>query len=183
MISLIWLIDVRPSACKVTPFTHLLETMPKPQQRDNETQPAGDDTLAGRLFLPEIYPRFVDDCSALILSEVEQKGSVWRATFKMARKLKPNIVERTVRELLPEFVCAIEPCYADYRAQNALSFRDYLVAHEATVAEAIISVSDKRAERIHSRTLRSGYDRLRGRAYREIIGAMPEIANTLARYA
>jgi len=145
--------------------------------------PATDDRLATRLLAPGTFPHLVDDCTALVAAEMKNKGMAMRTAFKLVQKTKPDILERTVRELMPEFIRAIEPCYTDYRARDLDDFRAYLVAHDTEVADSVLTVTDRRAERIANRAIRSAYDRVRGRARREIVEAMPELATIIAKHA
>ena len=142
-----------------------------------------DGPLAAQLLSPETFPRFVDDCIALIGDEIRKKGMTLRTAFKVTQKVKPDITERTVRELSPDFVHALEPCYAKYRAEGGEDLRAHLIAHEDEVADAMLIAADRRAERIHNRTIHSAYGRVRGRARREISEAMPQIASVIARHA
>ncbi len=106
-----------------------------------------------------------------------------RTALRVAQKIKPDILDRTVRELMPEFVTELEPCFSDYHASGAADLRAYLIAQENQVADAALSVADRRADRIYSRTIRSAYNRVRGRARREILAAVPDIAATIAKHA
>lgn len=142
-----------------------------------------DGPLAAQLLSPETFPGFVDDCTALIGDEIRKKGMTLRTAFKVTQKLKPDISERAVRELSPDFVHALEPCYAKYRAGEETDLRAHLIAHEDEVADAMLLAADRRAERIQNRTIHSTYERLRGRARREISEAMPQIASVIARHA
>ncbi len=148
-----------------------------------EAADGGDGPLAAQLLTPATFPHFVADCKALVAAEIKKKGMTLRTVFNVVRKVKPDIIERTVRELMPQFVREIEPCYADYRAGDAGDFRAYLVAHDTRVADAMLKVADRRAEVIHNQTIHAAYMRVRGRAQREIIQAMPGIAATIGKYA
>lgn len=139
--------------------------------------------LAAKLLAPETFPALVDDCRALVSAEMRKKGMTLRTAFGVVQRLKPDIVERTVREQMPDFVTALEPCYADYRQGETRDFHAYLLAHQDTVADAVLAVADRRADRIHSRTIHSAYNKVRGRARREVLDAVPALAAILARHA
>lgn len=147
------------------------------------TRNTGQSPLAGELLAADTFEHLVADCTTLVASEINGKGMTMRTVFKLVQKAKPDILERTVRELMPEFVYAIEPCYAGYQAQSEQNLRDYLVAHDAEIARAMLTVTDRRAARIQRRTIGSGYDRVRDRAQQEMIDAMPRIATIIARHA
>jgi hypothetical protein len=158
--------------------------MPDANNQPTEALHAADDSLAAQLLSPATFPHFVSDSKALVATEIKKKGLALRTAFNVAQKIKPDIVERAVRELMPQFVHEIEPCYADYRAGGGTNdFRGYLLAHDTQVADAMLKVADRRAELIHSQTILTAYKRVRSRAQREIIKAMPGIAATIGKYS
>ena len=57
----------------------------------------------------------------------------------MVRKAKPNLVDRAMRTLLPEFVGALEPFYASAQADPDTHFRDHLMANQTEVADALLA--------------------------------------------
>lgn len=148
------------------------------QKINSERQP-----LAARLLAPDRFEYLVSDTRVLIADEIKKKGVTLRASFNVVQKAKPTLVDRAVRELMPAFVHAIEPLYADYCAGDDRDFCGYLIAHDSTVADEILDVADRRAAKVQSQTIRSVYSRLRARAKREITGAMPGIARIIARHA
>lgn len=150
---------------------------------ENAPSDAARGPLAEQLLSPATFPAFLEDAKTVIAEEIRGRGMTLRTAFKVTRKLKPDIVERMVRELSPDFVAALEPCYADYRASTTTDLYDYLLAHEAEVRDAMLAAADARARRIHSRAIHSAYGRIRGRAEREIAQAMPRIAAVIARHA
>jgi hypothetical protein len=146
----------------------------------SKTQPQG--ALAQQLLADSVFPWLLEDSKALVTDEVRKKSMPLRTGFKMVNKAKPNLIERTMRELLPKFVEALEPFYSRACAELGKNFRGYLLAHQSEVAEALLSVSDRRIARAYNPIIKSGYDRLRGRAQREVMAALPDIVDLMARY-
>ncbi len=157
--------------------------MSNPNRDRADALAAEGEGLASRLLSRDTFPHLVSDCNALAASKIRKKGVTLRTAFHVAQKIKPDILDRMVRELMPAFVTELEPCFSDYRASGAGDLRTYLIAHENQVADAVLSVADRRADRIYSRTIRSAYNRVRGRARREILAAVPDIAATIAKHA
>ncbi|MES1924888.1 hypothetical protein [Salinisphaera sp. T31B1] len=137
--------------------------------------------LGAQLLAPDTFPRLVSDACALVEREIGKRGMTMRTAYSVALRLKPDLVTRTVRELMPGFVAELEPLYADCQTRDE-NFHDYLIAHGHTVADAMLNMADERAERIHSRAISSGYKRVRGRARREIVDAMPQIATVISSH-
>lgn len=139
--------------------------------------------LAQQLLDDTVFPQLLEDSKALVHSEVEKKNMALRTGFSMVRKAKPNLVDSAMRVLLPEFVSALEPFYASARADPDVHFRDYLMQHQTEAADALLAVSDRRVADVDNRVVKSGYQKLRGRAQKEVIAAMPGIASVMSKYA
>lgn len=139
--------------------------------------------LARQLLAPAVFPQLLEDSKSLVASEVEKKNLALRTGFNMVKKAKPNLVDSAMRTLLPEFVDALEPFYAAAQADPNEQFRDHLLAHQTEVADALLAVSDRRVAEVDNRVVKSGYQRLRGRAQREVIAAMPGIAMVMSKHA
>lgn len=139
--------------------------------------------LGQKLLDDSVFPQLLEDSKALVASEVETKNVALRTGFNMVQKAKPDLIDKAMRVLLPEFVDALEPFYARAQADPESHFRDHLMKHETEVADALLEVSDQRVAGVDNRVVKSGYSRLRGRAQREVISAMPGIASVMSRYA
>ncbi|RJS95300.1 hypothetical protein D3260_01765 [Salinisphaera sp. Q1T1-3] len=134
------------------------------------------------MLSPETFPRLLEDSKQLVSSEVEKKNLALRTAFNMVRKAKPDLIDRAMRALLPEFVGALEPFYQEAAAKPDVQFRDHLLANEDEVANALLTVSDRRVKDVDNKVVKSGYQRLRGRAHKEVVTAMPGIATVMSKH-
>ena len=150
---------------------------------ENPPHHADRGPLAQRLLAPDTFPALTEDCRALVETEIKKRGMTLRTAYNVALKVKPDLVTRAIQELMSGFAAELEPCYAEFQASEATDLRAHFIRHEDAVADAMLSVADRRADRIVSRAISSGYKRVRGKARREIIASMPEIATVLARHA
>ena len=141
-----------------------------------------DNGLAAQLLSADTFSHLIADSKALVALELKKKGMALRTAFNVIQKAKPDLVDKGLRALMPEFVHALEPFYTGYRAQNQGSFRDYLIVRDREVASALLTVSDRRVKGVESRAVKSGYERLRGRAEREVTSAMPGIAEVMDKH-
>lgn len=139
--------------------------------------------LAQQLLKDSVFPQLLEDSKSLVASEVEKKNMALRTGFNMVRKAKPNLIDSAMRTLLPEFVDALEPFYASAEADPNTQFRDHLLNHQTEVADTLLEVADRRVAGVDNRVVKSGYQRLRGRAQREVVAAMPGIAAVMSKYA
>ncbi|WP_423820746.1 hypothetical protein V5738_10435 [Salinisphaera sp. SPP-AMP-43] len=139
--------------------------------------------LAQQLLKDSVFPQLLEDSKSLVASEVEKKNMALRTGFNMVKKAKPNLIDNAMRTLLPEFVGALEPFYASAEADPNTQFRDHLLNHQTEVADTLLEVADRRVAGVDNRVVKSGYQRLRGRAQREVVAAMPGIAAVMSKYA
>ena len=134
--------------------------------------PRRDDTLAA--------------CEALVDKEVQAKtgisGMAVRSGYKVVRALRPGIVRDLLDKLVPEFCRALEPRFEAARSRGGPlpeAFEAEMLADPGAVAEALLSVTDARAERAENKVLRKTYARLRGGARAHVEAAVPNLARTL----
>lgn len=138
-----------------------------------------EDTLAGQLLAPGMFEPFAEDCRALLAAEIGRKGLTVRTAYSVVRRLKPDILERVVREVMPDFLAALEPCHAEFQAADTDDFEAFLIARDERVAEAALQAADRRAARIQNRSIRSAFNRVRGKAKSEIRPAVPALARII----
>jgi len=83
------------------------------------------------LLAPDVQPHVVADCLTLIDQEVSGKsgisGAAVKLAYKTAKTFAKGYLQSTVENLLPDFVAALEPYWADFAASGAAGFGDYLV--------------------------------------------------------
>ena len=112
-------------------------------------------TLHDILLAPDTQPAVVADCLKLIEQEVASKsgisGTGVKLAYKTAKSFASGYLQSTVESLLPDLVAQLEPFWADYVASGASGFGDYLAKRGDEVSEALLSVSDERAQRSSAR--------------------------------
>lgn len=149
-------------------------------------------TLVEKITAPDTHPQVIDGCLSLIESEVASKkgfsGAAVKAGYAVVKKLKPGMIKDAVTKLLPEFAEALQPMYEKSGApeagdQSGRTFSSYLLANQDDAANALLGVTDRKAERAANKTLKKTYDRLRGGAKDHVTAAIPNLAKTLGRFA
>jgi hypothetical protein len=144
------------------------------------------DTLKAGLLDPDRRGQVVTDLQALVDQEVAGKsglsGGIVKTGYAAIKKIKPGIVGRAVDGMLEEFVDALEPFWAAYRAQPTPGFGGYLVTRQDDASQALLAVTDRRAEKASSAT-RSAYGRLRPRAQENVAEALPRVGELIERHA
>ena len=144
-------------------------------------------TLHDILLAPDTRPAVVADCLKLIEQEVASKSGVSGAgvklAYKTAKSFASGYLQSTVESLLPDLVAQLEPYWADYAASGASGFGDYLAKRGDEVSEALLSVSDERAQRSSRAVIIKAYRAVRGGAAKHVTAALPAVGALVQKYA
>lgn len=127
----------------------------------------------------EKKPLIVEDCLQLIDAEVKDKsgfgGMAIKAGYKAVKGVKPGFVKKVVNDLLPEFADALEPLSEEAVAAGK-TVGTHLKANSDRAADALLSVTDAKAERSTNGLVKSTYKKLRGSAKKNVSAAVPRLA-------
>ena len=143
-------------------------------------------TLSEKITAPDVHPKVIADCLQVIESEVASKrglsGTAVKAGYAVVKKLKPGMIKDAVTKLLPEFADALQPMY-ERSGNDGDAFAKELSSHPDEAADALLTVTDRKASNAKNKTLKKTYDRLRSGAKGHVAAAVPNLAKTLGRYA
>ncbi|MCA9515544.1 MAG: hypothetical protein KC635_11415 [Myxococcales bacterium] len=144
-------------------------------------------TLAARFLEPEVRPLVVKDCCAILDRQVAEKkglsGIAIKGAFKAVKAIKPGFVPGVVDALLDEWVEKLSQFEARHASSGAAgTFETYLVEHRKEVSEALIEVTDLRAQTTKHKTAKKFYERLRPSALANVEEAIPELAQLVTKY-
>lgn len=129
---------------------------------------------------------FADAQQVLDAEVSEKKGAsaiAVKAGYAAAKKAKPSLVPDAIAALLPEFLAQLEPYWQTYSANPAGSFADALAAKSDEVAEALLTVTDDRAEASEKAAVKKVYSSMRGSAKKNVIEALPRVGDLVQRHA
>ncbi|MEJ3656799.1 hypothetical protein WEH80_27950 [Actinomycetes bacterium KLBMP 9759] len=144
-------------------------------------------TLKDILLDPARRPVVVSDLQELVGQEVSSKGGVSGAVIKTGyaavNKLKPGAVPNAVDRMLDQFADALQPFYADYRNTGGSDFGSYLAARPADAANALLSVTDQRAETTSSDAMKKTYSKLRPHGQKNVEEALPRLGALIDKHA
>ena len=126
----------------------------------------------------------VADCCKLIDDEVSDKsgfsGAAVKVGYHAVKGIKPGFITEVVEKLLPDFAAKIDVLWEEGKASgNAGAF---FVLAKSRVADALLSVTDTKAENAKSAVVRSTYSKLRGSAKKNVEEAVPRLAKLLEQY-
>ncbi|HEY2549894.1 MAG TPA: hypothetical protein VGI64_04890 [Streptosporangiaceae bacterium] len=123
-------------------------------------------TLQEILLSPDVQPKVVDDCHALIERELADKPGISMAAIRLAYKTVNAFAAGHVRHmlevLLPRIVEELQPYWAEFSSSGAAEFGDYLAKRGGEVSQALLSVTDERAEGSHRPVIVKAYRSVRG---------------------
>ena len=141
--------------------------------------------------LPELLTgdkkeQVVEDCCTLIDSEVKDKGGISglaiKAGYGAVKGIKPGFVRNVVTDLLPEFAKALEPIWEDAKKDNK-PIAPYFSSNSGRVADALLAITDGKAQRAKSAVVKGTYEKLRGNAKKNVEAAVPRLGEMVQKYA
>jgi hypothetical protein len=141
-------------------------------------------TLKEVLASPTARPQVIADCERVIEEEVDSKGLIGlpiKAAYKIVKAIKPGFVSEVIDHMLDDFAERLDPLYQAAVSRNE-PVTAYFNARPGEVAEALLSITDQRAQRAKNQTLKSAYERLRPSAKKHVEAAVPRIARLVAKY-
>ena len=143
-------------------------------------------TLAEILLVPGLRPKVIADCVQLINEEVDSKGGLTglavKGAYAIVKAVKPGFVSEAVDHMLDDFVKRLEPFWADAQAKNE-PIGPLMNARAGEVADALLAISDERAQRARNQGVRKAYDKLRPTGRKHVEAAVPRIGRLVAKYA
>jgi hypothetical protein len=114
----------------------------------------------------------IDDACKVLDLEVADKSGVSglaiKGGYKLVRGIKPGFVREVVDHLLDDFLDALDPIYQEAPAR---------------VADALLGITDARAEHAKSGAIKKTYRKLRPMAHKHVEAAAPRLAEMLDRHA
>lgn len=128
----------------------------------------------------------IEDVCHLVDDEVAKQkglgGVAVKAGYKLVQGVKPGFVRRVVESLLPEFAAALEPIRERAVSQGE-AVGSYFSAHTEEVAEALLAVTDSRAQSSDHGSVKGAYGKLRGSARKNVESAVPGLGKIIEKYS
>src|ERR1700722_7289375 len=144
-------------------------------------------TLQEMLLTPATAPQVVADTQALVDQELASKTGISATGLKVAYKglkaFAPGYYQQIIENLLPGWVGALEPYWADFTAAGGYEFGDYLAKRPEEVSEALLSVTDAAGRESSRPTVVKLYNAVRGGATKHIEAALPNLGAMVQKYA
>ena len=130
---------------------------------------------------------FLADAQKVLDAEVSDKGGASglavKGGYAAVKKVSPTIIGDALASFVPKFVEKLEPYWAEFQGSGKAQFADVLTAKQDEVAEALLSVTDARAESSSRPALQKVYSSLRSSAKKHVVEALPRVADLVQRHA
>lgn len=131
-------------------------------------------------------PAVVGDLTRLIDDEVSAKSGVSGLAIKsgygLVKKIKPGIIGDAVDTLADDFMARLEPFYADYRSTGGGGLPEYLGRRSSEVADALLGVTDERAEMSRRESIKKIYNKLRPQGKKNVEDALPKLGALIEKH-
>jgi hypothetical protein len=128
----------------------------------------------------------IDDALVVLDQEVDDRSGITglaiKGAYKVVKGIKPGFLREVVDALLDDFLDAIDPVYQE-AAQQKKPAGQHLVDNQSRVADALLAVTDRRAQHAQRQVVRSAYDKLRPMAKKQVEQAAPRLAKLLEKHA
>ena len=142
--------------------------------------------LSEHLEDPAARPAVIADACALIDKQVAAtvgvSGLAMRSAYRVVKGVRPGMVSHAVDGLLGQFADQLDPFYQEQLA-TGIPLEQILVDQRTSMAEALLSITDDRAQRTSNRPVRRAYQRVRGSARGYVEAAAPGIAGLIKAHA
>ncbi len=128
----------------------------------------------------------VDEACRVLDQEVDDKGGLGglaiKGAYHLVKGIKPGFVRQVVDHLLDDFLVALDPLYQEAVAAKK-SPKAHLEANRARMADALLSITDRRAENAQRGAVKKTYEKLRPAAKTHVEAAAPRLGAMLERHA
>jgi len=144
-------------------------------------------TLQEIMLAPQTQPRVIDDALALVDQQISDKSGISGTAVKLAYKsvvsFSPGHIRYMIETLMPAMLEKLQPYWADFQVSGGGVFGDYLSKRGEEVAEALLSITDARAEGSNRPIIVKAYKSVRGGASKNVQAALPDMGALVQKYA
>lgn len=127
----------------------------------------------------------IEDCAKLIDDEVQSKsgfsGMAIKTAYKVVKGLKPGFINEAIDGLIDDFSARLQPIATEAQ-EKGKSVGAYFVDQRDRVADAMLGITDKRAERSSHKVVKSTYLKLRPTAKKHVEDAVPGVGRLVEKH-
>jgi hypothetical protein len=130
--------------------------------------------------------RLVDDALNVLDAEVDDKGGLSgiaiKTAYKVVKGVSPSFLRQVVEHLLPDFLTSLDPLYQE-AISKSVPPRKHLEQNPGRVADALLAITDKRAQNAKNQMVKGTYEKLRGGAKKHVEAAVPRLGQLFEKHA
>lgn len=143
-----------------------------------------DSSLPVILTDPARRPQAVAALASAVEAEVQGRSGISalpiKAGYKALTSLKPGMITNAIDKMLPDFAERLDPFWASRGAQP---FGAHLAGQSGPAAEALLSVTDARANKPDHAAAAKIYNGLRPKAKDLVEAALPRVGEAIESVA
>lgn len=143
--------------------------------------------LSESLLTDENRPAFIAQAVQVLDAEVSHKsgasGFAVKTGYGAIKKLSPSIIHDALDSLAPSLLEKLEPYWQQFQTNGSGTFGELLVSQSDEVAEALLQVTDARAEKSTRPAITKVYSSLRSSAKKNVIEALPPLGDLIQKNA
>lgn len=143
-------------------------------------------SLKEQLGSGEKRQQVIEDAIKVLDAEVADKGGLTglavKGGYKVVQGVRPGFVKDVVTGLLEDFLDAMDPLYQEAKQKNRPAGA-YLVENKSRMAEGLLGVTDRKAQRADNIVLKKAYEKLRPLAKGQVEAAAPRLSQLLEKHA
>jgi hypothetical protein len=144
-------------------------------------------TLSKELLAEDTRPAVIEDLVGVVQQEVASKkgvsGAAIKAGYGAASRVVPNLTQRALDKLLPDFLLALDPFWADFDTSGGSDFGRHLADRGDEATPALLAVTDAKVASSSREPVKKAYRALRGKADGHVRAALPRVGAALQRHA
>lgn len=135
---------------------------------------------------PQKRQQVIAEALKVLDQEVADRGGLTgmaiKAAYAMAKGVAPGIMPKIVNVLLDDFLGALDPLHQEAK-QKGVDVAQHLSKNAPAVANALLTVTDRKAANHDGGPLKKGYEKLRPMAQKQVEQAVPRLAQLVKQYA
>jgi hypothetical protein len=137
---------------------------------------------------PDVSTSVLMDGLRVLDEEIAKRSGIGGLAIKGAYKAVKNVqggkaLRRAVEILMPEFIDKLDPYYTRYQEEGTgKTWTDYLQPHYPTIADELLTVTDRKVQDTDNRAIRGTYNKLRPKAKNEVVASLPALCRMMERY-
>ena len=127
----------------------------------------------------------IADALRVLDAEVSDKrgftGLAIKTPYKIVKSIGPGFLRDAIDHLLDDFLDALDPIYQESLEQDRPP-GSHFESKPGRVADSLLSITDRRAQRVDNRIIKKAYSGLRSQAKKHVEAAVPRLGELLERH-